>query len=108
MLADLISLPDMIPQCRGIINRGMFSHEGFQKAWDILNDMTDQGKTIDLSTVYPLVETNTINAIMDKEPGLYKATMDHCNALSAMAIRRLVVTRAYQIMTKGSFLPRPY
>ncbi len=101
VLADLINNPDTIPQCREFINRDMFSHDGFRKVWDILNDMTDKGKTIDLSTVYPLVENAIMNAIISKDAGLYKATYDHCTALSAMATRRLVVTRAYQIMTRA-------
>ena len=101
VLADLINNPDTISQCREIINRDMFSHDEFRKVWDILNDMTDQGKTIDLSTVNPLVEPSIINAILSKDAGLYKATHDHCSALSAMATRRLVVTRAYQIMTRA-------
>lgn len=43
VLADLIVNPDIIPTARGIVNRSVFSVEAFQRAWDTINDMTDQG-----------------------------------------------------------------
>lgn len=101
VLADLISNPDMIPQCRGVVTRGMFNHDEFQRAWDTINDMADQGKTIDITTISTRLDKSTVMAILQTNPGLYMATIDHCVALSEMATRRLMFSRAYEIMTRA-------
>lgn len=101
VLADLISNPDIITQSRGIVARWMFYTDEFQRAWDTINDMSDHGQTIDISTVSTRVDKSTTMAILKTTPGLYMSTVDHCRALSEMATRRLVFCRAYDIMTKA-------
>ena len=101
VLADLISNPDIIIQSRAIVSRWMFFNDGCQRAWDAINDMSDHGKTIDISTVSTRIDKDTTMAILKTTPGLYMATMDHCRALSEMATRRLVFSRSYEIMTRA-------
>ena len=101
VLADLVSNPDMLPVVRATINRDMFTNPGFQKAWDILNGMVNDGVTIDISTVGTRVDRETLTAILEPTPGLSRETMDHCGALVETATRRLIITRLHNIMAKA-------
>ena len=102
VLADLIVNPDIIPTARGIVNRSVFSVEAFQRAWDTINDMTDQGITVDLATVSARVDRDTLNSLLGRSPSLTNETMDHCQALAEISTRRLLFTRAYEIMARAS------
>ena len=99
VLADLISNPDMIGPARGLVSRDMFSDEEFQKAWDTINVMANEGVSIDLSTVGARINRNTLMSLLKSNPALTLGTMDHCGALVEMATRRLVFSRCYNIMT---------
>lgn len=102
VLADLISNPGLIPTARGIVNRSLFSVEAFARVWDILNDMIDQGITVDWTTVNAKVKRDTITELMRPTPGLTNETMDHCRALLEISTRRSLVLRAYELMTKAA------
>ncbi len=101
VLADLISNPDLIPTARGIMNRSVFSFEPFTRVWDNLNDMTDQGITVDLSTISTRIDRETLMELMRPSPGLTNETMDHCRALVEMSTRRSLFLRCYEIMTRA-------
>lgn len=101
VLADLVANPELLPQVRGIVSGQMFTSPGLQKAWTILNEMSNSGATIDVSTIGTRVEKETFMAIIGVEPGLTLATIDHCRALAEMATRRLMWSRAYDMMIKA-------
>lgn len=101
VLADLIANPDMIPAARGIIDRSMFSADTYCRVWDILNNMSDQGITVDLSTVSAKIDRNTLNELLRMTPALVVGTRDHCRALVDMSARRLVFSRAYDMMVRA-------
>ena len=101
VLADLIANPDIIPTARGIVTRSAFSTDGFGKVWDIINEMTDQGTTVDLSTVGTRIEREILTELLRPSPGMTNETMDHCRALVEMSTRRLVFLRAYEIMNRA-------
>lgn len=101
VLADLIANPDMIGMVRGIVARDMFTDQSFVQAWDNLNEMIDQGTTIDISTIGTRVDRETLVELLRPTPGLTTETMDHCRALVQMATRRLVFIRCYEIMTRA-------
>lgn len=101
VLADLISNPDLIPTARGTMNRSVFSVEAFSRVWDNLNDMTDQGITVDLSTISTRIDRETLMELMRPTPGLTNETMDHCRALVEMSTRRSLFLRCYEIMTRA-------
>lgn len=101
VLADLIGNPDIIPTARGIVNRSMFSNDAFTRAWDIINNMADNGITVDLSTVSARIGRETLKWISGRNPSLSNETMDHCRALVEMATRRLVFSRAYDMMIRA-------
>lgn len=101
VLADLVSNPDMIPTARGIVTRDMFSNEDLQRTWDILNDMSNKGATIDLTTISARIDKTTLMDIIRPSSGLISETMDHCRALVEMSTRRLVFSRCYNIMTRA-------
>lgn len=101
VLADLISNPDLIPTVRGTMNRSVFSFEPFTRVWDHLNDMTDQGITVDLSTISTRIDRETLMELMRPTPGLTNETMDHCRALVEMSTRRSLFLRCYEIMTRA-------
>jgi len=98
VLADLIGNPDMIGTAGGLVTFDMFTNPGFHRVWRTLNEMANSGETIDLSTVCSRVDRETMLALVDKTPGLYTATMDHCKALADMYTRRVVFFRAYDMM----------
>lgn len=98
VLADLVANPDMAGTVRGIVGRDMFTDQAFQRAWLTINGMIDQGETVDIATVGSRIDRETLMAIMDKQPGLSLATMDHCRALSEMSTRRFVFSRCYEMM----------
>lgn len=102
VLADLMGNPDIIPTARGIVNRNMFSTDGFKRAWDTLNDMTDKGETVDLATVSARIDRDTLHELMKPAPSCINETMDHCRALVEVATRRLVYFRSYEIMARAS------
>lgn len=101
VLADLISWPDMIATVRSIVTRELFSTPGTQKAWTVLNEMLDEGRTIDLSTIGTRIDRETLLAIINHSPSTQMGTMDHCGALVEMSTRRLVWSRAYEMMCKA-------
>ena len=101
VLADLIANPDIIPTARGILNRSLFSVEAYCRVWDILNDMTDQGATVDLATISSKVTRETLNDLLGPTPAGIVGTEDHCRALVEVATRRLIFFRAYDIMTRA-------
>ena len=101
VLADLVANPDMLATARGEISRDMFSNNEFQRAWDILNDMSIQGTTIDLRTVATRISKTTLTAIIKSPTGSLSETMDHCRALVEMSTRRLVFSRCYDIMSRA-------
>lgn len=102
VLADLIANPGIIPTARGIVNRAAFSVEAYRRAWNTINEMVDQGITVDLSTVSARIDPDTRNELMRPTPGLEIETMDHCRALSEMFTRRSLFLRCYEIMTRAS------
>lgn len=100
VLADLIDNSDMIVTVKGVIGRSVFTVEAYQQLWDTLNDMAVNGVTIDVATVQARTDLNTFTAILKRMGGAgYGTTMDHCMALSEMATRRLLFSRAYEILT---------
>ena len=103
VLADLISSPDMIATVRTSITRDMFTTPGTQRAWDVLNEMTDQGVTVDLQTVFPKIDQGTFREITraTSSSSTYTSTSHHCKALEDMATRRLVWTRSFEMMCKA-------
>lgn len=101
VLADIISNPDMIPTIRTVVNESMFSNDAFRQLWATINEMADQGTTVDISTVCPRTDPGTTTAILQKTGSTYTGTTDHCRALYEMATRRLLFSRAYDIMTKA-------
>ena len=101
VLADLVANPDMVATARGIVTRDMFSNDEFQRTWDILNDMSNQGSTIDITTISTRVSKETLMAIIKPSTGLISETMDHCRALVEMSTRRLVFSRCYNIMARA-------
>ena len=103
VLADLISSPDMIATVRTSITRDMFTTPGTQRAWDVLNEMTDQGITVDLQTVFPKIDQGTFRDITraTSSSSTYTSTSHHCKALEDMATRRLVWTRSFEMMCKA-------
>lgn len=103
VLADLISSPDMIATVRTSITREMFTTPGTQRAWDVLNEMTDQGVTVDLQTVFTKIDQGTFRDITraTSSSSTYTSTSHHCKALEDMATRRLVWTRAFEMMCKA-------
>lgn len=98
VLADLVANPDMAGTIRGVVGRDMFTDQVFQRAWLTINGMIDQGETVDIATVGSRIDRETLMAILDKQPGLSLATMDHCRALSEMSTRRFVFARCYEMM----------
>ena len=101
VLADLVSNPEMLPTVRSLVNRNMFTTPGFQRAWDTLNEMVNQGTTVDMATIGSRVDRQTLMAIIKPTPGLSLATMDHCRALVEVTTRRFLFSRAYEIMSKA-------
>lgn len=101
VLADLVSNPDLIPTAREIVGRSMFTNDAFTRAWDILNTMTDQGTTIDWTTIHAKVGRDTLMELTRPTPGIISDTMDHCRALVEMATRRSLYLRCYEIMTRA-------
>lgn len=101
VLADLVSNPEMLPTVRSLVNRDMFTTPGFQRAWDTLNEMVNQGTTVDMSTIGTRVDRQTLMAILKPTPGLSLATMDHCRALVEVTTRRFLFSRAYEIMARA-------
>lgn len=101
VLADIISYPDIMPTARGILHRSMFSTDAFMRAWDILNDMTDKGVTVDLSTIYARIDRETFMKVSARRPSLPGEAIDHCRALVEVSTRRLVFSRAYDMMTRA-------
>lgn len=101
VLADLVSNPDMIPTVRAYVNETMFSVDAFRQLWAVMNEMAVQGITVDISTVCARTDPGTATAILQKTGSTYTGTTDHCRMLVEMATRRLLFTRAYDIMTKA-------
>lgn len=101
VLADLIDSPDMIATVRSFVTKEMFSSPGTQRAWTILNEMLDGGMTIDLSTIGTRIDRETLFSILNNSPSTQMGTMDHCGALVEMSTRRLVWSRAYEMMCKA-------
>lgn len=101
LLADLIYNPDMIPTIRSSVTREMFTTPGFQRAWTILNQMVDEGVTIDLATIGTKIDHDTLMSIVGQSPATEIGTMDHCRALIEMSTRRLVWARSYEMMCKA-------
>ena len=101
VLADLISNPDMLPSVRSLVTRDMFTTPEFQGVWEILNEMVNQGTTVDISTIGPRIDRQTLMDILKPIPGLSLATMDHCRALVEVNTRRFLFARAYEIMAKA-------
>lgn len=101
VLADLIANPDIIPTARGIVNRSMFSTDALARAWDILNEMTDTGTTVDLYTVSARIDRDTLEWLTARNPALCNETMDHCRALVELSTRRFVFFRSFDIMTRA-------
>ena len=102
VLADIISNPDMISTVRAVLNESMFSVDAYRQLWATINEMSIQGITVDIATVCPKTDPVTASSILQKTGGsTYTGTTDHCRALYEMATRRLIFTRAYDIMTKA-------
>ena len=101
VLADLVSNPDMVPTVRSLVNRDMFTTPGFQRAWDNLNEMVNEGTTVDISTIGTRVDRETLIDILKPTPGLSMATMDHCRALVEVHTRRFIFSRAYEMMARA-------
>lgn len=101
LLSDLIDNPDLIPTIRSSVTKEMFTTPGTQMAWTILNEMLDGGMTIDLSTIGTRIDRETLLSILNHSPSTQMGTMDHCGALVEMSTRRLVWTRAYEMMCKA-------
>lgn len=101
VLADLVSNPDMLPTVRSLVTRDMFTTPGFQRAWDSLNEMVSKGETVDLATIGARVDRETLMAIIKPSPGFTIGTMDHCRALVDMATRRLIWSRAFDMMARA-------
>lgn len=101
VLADLVSNPDMLPTVRSLVTRDMFTTPGFQRAWDSLNEMVSKGETVDMATIGARVDRETLMAIIKPSPGFTIGTMDHCRALVDMATRRLIWSRAFDMMARA-------
>ena len=101
VLADLVSNPDMIPTVRAYVKDSMFSVEAYRQLWNAIYEMSIQGVTVDISTVCARTDPGTATAILQQTGSTYTGTADHCRMLVEMATRRLLFTRAYDIMTKA-------
>lgn len=101
VLSDLVSNPDMLPTVRSIVTRDMFTNPSRQRTWDILNEMVNKGTTVDISTVGARIERETLMDILNHSPALSSGTMDHCRALVGVSTRRLVFSRAYEMMSRA-------
>lgn len=101
VLADMVANPNIIGSVRTIVTGDMFTGEAFRNAWDVLVEMSTKGETIDVATLFPKVGPETLGEIMQPATGSDISTMDHCRALVEMSTRRLVFSRAYEIMTRA-------
>ena len=88
VLADLTENNGLLSIARERINASMFSVEEYRKVWQILNEMSNRGETIDYSTLQPRTDIKTLSAIMRCIPAQENGTLEHCAALVEIATRR--------------------
>lgn len=103
VLADLILNPEYISRATAIINDSMFSDEAYRKTWKLLGRMSEDRRTIDLTTIGAKVDKSTLLALTSRTPGgTMTAIADHCEALRQVAIRRLVFLKSYEMLLKSA------
>lgn len=98
VLCDILNNPDLLPTVRSKVTREMFTSDGMQRAWDVLNEMISKGETVDIATFGTRVSVDTLKAIIEQIPSAYVGTMDHCRALVEMSTRRLLWIKSYEMM----------
>ena len=101
LLCDIIGSPDVFPTVRASVTSEMFTTPGTQRAWSVLNELADRGVTLDLSTVGPKISPDVLTSILNNTPSTRSGTVDHCEALREMSTRRLIWSRAYEMMCKA-------
>lgn len=104
VIADIISLPEILPEAERILTDDMFSEDKTWRAWDELKQMAKEGLTIDFATVYHRVGQDlmkSITPLMHNTGGMMTA-IQHCCTLKDVHIKHKAYIEALTLVMLSS------
>lgn len=104
VIADIISLPEILPEAERILTDDMFSEDKTWRAWDELKQMAKEGLTIDFATTYHRVGQDlmrSITPLMHNTGGMMTA-IQHCYTLKGVHIKHKTYLEALTLLMLAS------
>ena len=104
VIADIISLPEILPEAERILSDDMFSNDKTWRAWDELKQMSKEGLAIDFATVYHRIGQDLMKSIaplMHNTGGMMTA-IQHCCTLKDVHIKHKAYIEALTLVMLSS------
>lgn len=104
VIADIISLPEILPEAEKILTDDVFQEDKCWRAWDELRQMAKEGMTIDFVSAYHRIGQDlmrSISALMHNTGGIMTA-IQHCCSLKDTHIKYKAYSEALALMMHAS------
>lgn len=104
VIADIISLPEILPEAERILTDDMFSETKTWKAWDELKQMAKEGMSIDFATAYHRIGQElmrSITPLMHNSGGMM-TSIQHCSTLRSVHIKHRAYIGALELLMLSS------
>lgn len=104
VIADIISLPEVIAEARRILTDEVFQEDKCWRAWDELRQMSEEGTPIDFASAYHRIGQDLMRSIaplMHNSGGIMTA-IQHCCTLKDVHIKYKTYSEALSLMMHAS------
>jgi replicative DNA helicase len=104
VIADIISLPEILPEAEKILTDEVFQEDKCWRAWDELRQMAKEGMTIDFASAYHRIGQDLMRSIaplMHNSGGIMTA-IQHCCTLKGVHIKYKIYAEALSLMMHAS------
>jgi replicative DNA helicase len=104
VIADIISLPEVIAEARRILTDEVFQEDKCWRAWDELRQMSEEGTPIDFASAYHRIGQDLMRSIaplMHNSGGMMTA-IQHCCTLKDVHIKYKTYSEALSLMMHAS------
>lgn len=100
VIADIISLPEILLEAEKLLTDDMFSETRTWKAWNELKQMAKEGMTIDFATAYHRIGQDLMKAIgpLMHNTGAMATAIQHCCTLRDIHIKHRAYVEALEVM----------
>lgn len=104
VLADIISLPEIMVEAQRIITDDMFSEDRCWRAWDEFKLMAKENTPIDFASAYHRVGQDLMKSIspLMRNSGGFKTAIQHCLILRDLHIKKKAYLEALSLMMFAS------